>query len=468
MDILYHRIADELVHQITGGVYQTGERLPGVRKLAQQWHISVATAVSAYERLSDLGYAEPRPRSGYYVKARHTAPPAMPTINLETSAPSPVNGQSLAMALIKAANDPSIIQLGAAVPDASFLPTQAISRAFTTVMRTRRGQTAQYQMPPGSAELRRQIAKRMGELGCSVPVDDIVITTGCQEALSLALQAVTQRGDVVAVESPAFYGLLHVLESLGLEALEIPAHPVDGVSLDALAFALERWPVKACVFSPNFSNPMGYCMSDEQKRALVTLLGQHKVTLIEDDVYGDLGHNHRRPSICKGLMPTADIIYCSSFSKSLAPGLRVGWVVTHGPRREQIEYLKYVSSIASSTVPQMAVAELLASGRYERYLREVRGRYASAVARMTERVLTLFPEGTRLSQPVGGFVIWVELPPGTSGTALAQQALHEGINVAPGVLFSASGKFENCIRLSCACAWDARVERALLTLAKLL
>jgi DNA-binding transcriptional MocR family regulator len=468
MELLYRQIAEEITQHIASGMYVPGERLPGVRGLAQTRGVSVATAVAAYQLLADRGHIEARPRSGFYVRALQAIQPIEPETKVKATPPRLVTGQAMAMALIKAANDPGIVQLGAAVPDPVFLPTQAIGRAMAQVMRTQRTQAAGYMMPPGAPELRRQIARRMSESGSMVSADDVVITTGCQEALSLALRAVTEPGDVVAVESPTFYGLLHVLESLGLEALEIPSHPRDGIALDALAFALERWPVKACVLAPNYSNPLGYCMSDDAKRALVRLLGKHKVPLIEDDVYGDLGFAQRRPSTCKGLAPRADILYCSSFSKSLAPGLRIGWVAANGARRERIEYLKYVTSIASPTAPQLAVAELLANGRYERYLREVRGRYASAVARMSDAVMKIFPEDTRISQPQGGFVLWVELPEDTDSFSLARRALHEGVSIAPGPLFSASGKYGNFIRLSSARVWDVRLERALLTLAKLL
>jgi DNA-binding transcriptional MocR family regulator len=468
MELLYQQIAEEIAQHIASGVYVPGERLPGVRGLAHTRGVSVATAVAAYQLLADRGHIEARPRSGFYVRALQAIQPIEPETKVKATPPRLVTGQAMAMALIKAANDPGIVQLGAAVPDPVFLPTQAIGRAMAQVMRTQRTQAAGYMMPPGAPQLRRQIARRMSESGSTVSADDVVITTGCQEALSLALRAVAEPGDVVAVESPTFYGLLHVLESLGLEALEIPSHPRDGIALDALDFALERWPVKACVLAPNYSNPLGYCMSDDAKRALVRLLGKHKVPLIEDDVYGDLGFAQRRPSTCKGLAPRADILYCSSFSKTLAPGLRIGWVAANGARRERIEYLKYVTSIASPTAPQLAVAELLANGRYERYLREVRGRYASAVARMSDAVMKIFPEDTRISQPQGGFVLWVELPEGTDSFALARRAMREGVSIAPGPLFSASGKYGNFIRLSSARVWDLRLERALLTLAKLL
>lgn len=467
MDTLYHQVADEIDKRIASGVYVPGERLPGVRALARKRGVSVATAVAAYQKLADQGRIEARPRSGFYVRVRQAIQAIEPAARTRATPPRLVTTQAMAMALLKSANDPGIVQLGAAVPDPSFLPTQAIARAMSQVMRTQRAKAAGYMMPPGSPELRRQIARRMSEAGTEVSADDIVITTGCQEALGLALRAVTSAGDVVAVESPAFYGLLHVLESLGLEALEIPSHPREGIALDALAFALERWPVKACVLAPNYGNPLGCCMSDDAKRALIRLLGKHRVPLVEDDVYGDLGFTAPRPSTCKGLAPRADILHCSSYSKTLAPGLRIGWVTANGARRDRVEHLKYVTSIASPTAPQLAVAELLASGRYDRYLREARSRYASAVARMSDAVMKYFPEGTRLSQPQGGFVIWVELPEGTDSFALARRALRRNVSIAPGPLFSASGRYANFIRLSSARVWDARLERALSTLGNL-
>ena len=466
MTPLYQNVAAELAQRIAEGHYAPGTRLPGLRSVARQRGVSVATVVAAYRRLEDEGHIEARARSGFYVRARRPLHTIEPQRRVAAPRPRLVSGQDMAMALIKASNDTRIVQLGAAVPDPDYLPTQAVARALSQVARLQRTRSAGYMMPPGAPELRQQIARRMSESGGRIPADDIVITTGCQEALSLALRAVTQPGDVVAVESPAFYGLLHVMESLGLEALEIPSHPREGMALDALGFALDRWPVKACVVVPNYSNPLGFLMPDANKHALVSLLGKHGVTLIEDDVYGDLGFDLRRPTTCVALMPRADIIHCSSFSKTLAPGLRVGWVAA-GKHRERIEYLKYVSSIASPTAPQLAVADLLESGRYERYLRDVRGRYANAVARMGDAVMKYFPEGTRVSQPLGGFVLWVELPGKIDSFELARRALKQGVSIAPGPLFSASGKFRNFIRLSCARVWDDRLERALVKLAGL-
>lgn len=466
MPVLYRRLAAEIDRQIAGGTYRPGERMPGVRALAARRGVSVATAVAAYRLLEDEGRLEARERSGFYVRPRPATDAPEPRVAAKAGRPRLVNGREMAMALLEAASDPDIVQLGAAVPAPEFLPVRAVAAALARAARSQAEVAASYMMPPGHPELRRQIARRMNEAGGGVRPEDVLITIGCQEALALALRAVTRPGDTVAVESPTFYGLLHILESLDLKVLEIPSHPREGISLDALDAALKRWKVSACIASPNFSNPLGFRMTDERKRALVDLLARRGVPLIEDDVYGDLGFEPRRPSTCKGLAPEADILYCSSFSKSLSPGLRIGWIAA-GRHQARVEYFKYVSSLATATAPQIAMAELLRDGHYARHLRDVRGRYAAAVARFRNAVLRAFPPGTRISQPQGGFFLWVELGEDADGFELARRALERGISITPGPLFSAGGKFRNCFRLSCAATWDARVERALATLAKL-
>jgi DNA-binding transcriptional MocR family regulator len=421
--------------------------------------------LAAYRQLEDSGLLEARNRSGFYVKAAPRIQVLPPRILVTTMRPAPVTGQDMVLQLIKAANNPNIVQLGAAVPAPEFLPSRAIERALTQVARQHR--VANYEFSPGAPELRQQLASRIAHAGAAVHPDNLVITNGCQEALSLALRAVTQPGDTVAIESPTFYGLLQVIESLGLEALEIPTNPSTGMSLEALELALSRWPVKACVITPNFSNPLGCCMPDEYKRKLVAMLKARAIVLIEDDIYGDLSFNHRRPSLLLGQDPEADVILCSSVSKTLSPGLRVGWIAP-GRYQEKVEYMKYVLNLATAGIQQLAVAELLENGQYERHLRRVRSEYAQAVARMTEAIIHYFPEGTKITRPQGGFVIWLELPGDIDTFALAHKALAQGISIAPGPIFSASQKYRSFIRLSCACVWGSRIERALATLAGLI
>jgi len=465
-DKLYVRVARQLAGQIEQGLYQPGDRLPGVRRLARQFDVSVSTIVQAQGLLEDDGCIEARPRSGFYVRVPLWSQPESPAISRPTVRPVPVTGQELVLRLVQTANEPDCVQLGAAVPAPDFLPSRAIQRALASVARSGGEQLAMYQFPPGCPQLRKQIARRMMEAGCRTSPDDIVITSGCQEALILALRAVAEQGEVVAIESPSFYGLLQAIESLGLHALEIPTDPATGISVEALQLALENWPVKACVLTANFSNPLGSIMPAEKKQILVNLLAEHNIPLIEDDIYGDLGFEGERPRALQAYDIRGGVIYCSSFSKTLSPGLRVGWMVP-GRWREQVEYLKYVTSLAAPTLSQLAVAGFLHHGGYDRHLRQVRSAYARQVAIMTRAVGKYFPQGTRVTRPRGGFVIWVELPKTVNTLGLCQKALEQGISIAPGPIFSASGKYHNCLRLNCAQPWSDAIDRAIMTLGRM-
>jgi DNA-binding transcriptional MocR family regulator len=286
-------------------------------------------------------------------------------------------------------------------------------------------------------------------LGCALEPDDFVITSGCAEAIHLALQAVCRPGDLVAVESPTYFGILQALEAQGLRALEIPTHSRDGISLDALSFALENHPVRAVVVISNFSNPLGCCMPEENKRALVELLARYQVPLIEDDIYGELAFHAQRPGVAKVFDRQGLVLLCSSFSKDISPSYRVGWIAP-GRFRKRVEQLKMATNIATAVLPQLAIARFLESGGYDRHLRSIRRAYAQKVAQMTQAVLAYFPEGTRVSSPAGGFVLWVQLPGEVDSLALYQRALAAGITLAPGHIFSATAKYRSFIRLNAA------------------
>jgi len=464
--MLYQDLADRLQGLIKTQVYPIGSALPGVRRLSEQHGVSVSTAVNACQELERRGMLEAKPRSGFFV----LQPPVLrdpPRLSLVSRTPRPVTGQERMLRLAQAANNPAIVNLGAAVPNPDLMPVAGIERAFRTVLREQRRRCVGYEFPPGAPELRSQIARRLAAMQCNVTADQVLITNSCHESLSIALKLITKPGDTVALESPTYYGLLQVIESLGLKALEIPTDPVQGVSIEALTLALEKWSIAACVLIPNFSNPLGVCLSDERKQALLKLLSKHKVPLVEDDIYGDLPFSGKRPRPIKSWDTEGLVYYCSSSSKTLSAGMRVGWLVP-GKNNARAEALQYMNTVAVSTPSQLALAHYFEHGRYDRFLRQVCGEHARSVARMTDRVTQLFPAQTRVSRPDGGFVLWVELPEDVDTTALMEKALEVGVSFAPGSLFSATGKYGNCLRLNCAVHWDARVERALIALAKLI
>ncbi|TRW93107.1 PLP-dependent aminotransferase family protein [Candidatus Methylobacter oryzae] len=461
MKHLYETVAENILAHIEQGVYRPGERLPGIRRVSRQMNISISTALEAYRLLEDQGRIEARARSGYYVSAVRRLPITEPGISEPSTTPSRVTGQSLTRQILLAAKDPYQINLGSSVPTPDFLPTRVLQQATQKVARLFEKRCFDTDELLGNQELRRQIAKRMVELNCDAGPDDIVITHGARDAVRLALLAVCKPGDVIAIESPTFYGLLQVIESCGMEALEIPTHPREGVSVEALQLAIEQWPIKACLLISNYNNPLGSCMSDERKKTLVALLEKHGIPLVEDDVYGDLGFGLKRPSVAKAWSQQGEVLYCSSFAKTLSPGLRVGWLVP-GRHMKKVENLKYMLHQATPTLNQLIVAHLLEQGGYDRYLRQVRQDYAQSVTRMVKAVSQCFPEGTKVTQPEGGFALWVELPEQVDAMELHRQASLEGIIIAPGPLFSATQKkYGNFIRLSCAVLWNDRLERTL-------
>ncbi len=460
---LYEKLAARLMQQVDRGVYPPGERVPSVREASSRFKVSVSTVIEAYRVLESRGVIEARPQSGFYVRARQWEASAELETSRPQAKPCTVSVGDLAMSVLRASTQPNVVQLGVASPHPSFLPVRALNRIIAGIARRDDDRAMRYDFPPGNRELRVQIARRMAAAGCDVSPDDIVTTSGCQEALRLCLRVVAQPGDTVAIESPAFYGTLQAIEALGMRALEIPTHPREGVSLDALKLALEQWKVAAVMLVPSFANPLGACMPEENRRRLVRLLNQHDIPLIEDDIYGDLAFGPTRPNAIKSYDRKGTVMYCSSFSKTLAPGMRVGWAVP-GLYRDQVAHRKYVSSMATATLPQMVIAEYLAQGGYERHLRKVRATYAQQAQRMVEAIARNFPVGTRVTRPSGGFVLWVELPEKIDSLALHCHALEKGISIAPGPLFSATGKYRNFIRLTCALPWDEKLDRALVTL----
>jgi DNA-binding transcriptional MocR family regulator len=465
---LYSELATRLAQSIEKGIFKPGDRLPGVRAASRNEGVSPSTVVAAYHHLETEGYIAARPRSGFYVRSRYQTALAEPKTRVPAAVPRPVTGQELVLQLIQSLNTPGIVQLGANLADASLLPAAALSRAMAAVARHDRRESCRYQVPPGLPALRSHIARRMVESGCLVDPENIVITTGCQEAIYLALKSVTSPGDVVALESPTYYGLLQAVDSLGLKALEIPTDPREGMSVEALELALEQWPVKACVVIPNFSNPLGAVMPDRRKRELVELVNRHPgVTLIEDDIYGDLYFEGSRPCALKSLETQDNIIHCASLSKSVSAGLRIGWAVS-ARHYQRLCYEKLVASCATSSINQLTTTRFLDSGGIDRHLRALRVHLAQNTYRMIERVGKYFPASTRVTRPTGGMTLWLELERAVDTTALAQAALERGISIAPGEIFSSTpGKYKNCLRLNCAVAWSNEIERALETLGEL-
>ena len=455
----YEEVADQVMQLIEQGTYRPGDRIPSVRQMSLQRGVSISSVLQAYLLLESRGVIEARPQSGYYVSRPahlHLPEPEPSTPGLD---PARVNLHDLVMMVMRDSLNPELAQLGAAMPNLELLPTERMNRILARLARTASRGTHRYQLPPGVEDLRVQIAQRAVNSGCQLSPSDIVITSGATEAIDLCLHAVCKPGDIVAVESPMYFGTLQIIEVQGLRALEIPTNPRDGISLDALQFAIEHNPIKAVLTISNFSNPHGSCIPDEKKKELVELLERYDIPLIDNDVSGELYFTEKRPLTTKAFDKKGLVMLCSSFSKDISPSLRVGWAAP-GRYKNEVEWLKFTLSAATATLPQMAIAEFLASGGYDHQLRRIRREYASNVTRLSQAVTRTFPAGTRVTRPSGGYVLWVQLPENVDSLELYSLALKGGITLTPGYLFSPTNQFYNFIRLNAA-AWNLSIERAL-------
>jgi len=463
---LYEELAEDLTGLIAKGTLRAGDRLPSVRVLSDQRGVSISTVLQAYLLLESRGFVETRPQSGHYVRSTRLALVPEPRPPRVSSTATKVTVSDLIARVYGASRDPNMVLLGGGYMSPALLPTERLNRGLAAVARSAGGAGIAYDPPPGLPALRRQIARRAAECGVALRADELVTTVGTMEALHLCLRAVARAGDTIVVESPAYYGVLQLIESLEMRALEIPSNAGTGIDLGLLEAALRQQRVKACLVVTNFSNPSGALMPDDAKRELVKMLARRDIPLIEDDIYGDLHFDGARPRPARAFDRHGLVMLCGSFSKTLAPGYRVGYVAP-GRYRDAVERLKFAQTVATPTLAQMAIADFLENGGYERHLRRLRRALSEQVARVSEAIAEHFPAGTRISRPRGGFLLWVEMPPGKSALVLHDRALARGVSVAPGPIFSAKQRFTSSIRVSCGYPWSEAIERGVRTLGQI-
>ncbi|MCY0386132.1 PLP-dependent aminotransferase family protein [Robbsia sp. Bb-Pol-6] len=468
---LFEKLAADIEELIQRGVFLPGERLPSIRQTGKHRRLSITTVVRAYLLLEGRGLVESRPQSGYFVRATPLAAAApVPAKELEVSQPNAASAKvdvsRLVLATLRSIRTDAAVPLGSPYPDPALFPVRKINTYGHAIARRQPLWGVTDELPPGNPELIRQIARRYLENGLSVDPNEIVVTIGATEAINLCLQAVARPGDTIAVESPTFYAMLHAIERMGMRAIEVATDPRTGIDIDALSGILARERIAACMVMPNFQNPLGFQMPDENKRRLVELLAAHDVPLIENDVYHELYFGDAHPSALKSLDKKGLVLHCASFSKSLTPAYRIGWAIP-GRYRDRVEKLKFLNTLTTPTVPQLAIAEYLTHDGYEHHLRRVRGAYRQQAKLMRTMVKRFFPEGTRTSHPVGGYVLWVELPAAVDSMMLYRLALEQHITIGPGTMFSASDAYRNCIRLNYSYPWSPAIEQALIVVGRL-
>jgi DNA-binding transcriptional MocR family regulator len=463
---LYAQLAETLVQQVARGALRPGDRVPSLRQLSQQQHVSVSTALQAYMWLENRGYLEARPQSGFYVRTPFASLIPEPQFESTPSKPTAPGNNAVLAGIMEASADPANVPFGAGCVSPELFPNRKLNLILREIVRQRPLHSANYDFPPGVERLRHQIARRALAAGCRVSPRDVVITSGTQEAINLCLRAVTRPGDVIAVESPTYFGILESAASLKIKVLEISTHPQAGMDLDELEQAIRKHSVKACVVMTNGHNPLGYVLPNSHKQALVELTARRNVAVIEDDLYGDLAFDSPRPWTVKSFDRKGLVLLCSSCSKALSPGYRIGWMLA-GRFQPEVERLKFITSMAAPSLQQWVVAEFLSSGGYDRHLKRLRAKLAEQVESLRQAVSQCFPQGTRISRPAGGHMLWIELPPKIDAMKLWRAARGEHISILPGPIFSAAGRYKNHIRLNAGIAPSDARYRALATLGRL-
>lgn len=466
-DHLYLQVAEGLEQMIADDVLRIGDKLPSVRVLSEEYGISMGTAFQAYYHLEGRGLVEARPKSGYYVRFNHKRFPQLPELPPPNPLSHDVSIREMIASVYRDIASPNVINLALAVPDASMLPVSKINKSVLHVLRNSPGHCINYEDTLGNLELRQQVAKLAFNWGGKFQPGEIVITSGCLDAVTLCLKAVTNRGDTVALESPNYFGIYQAIESLGLKVVELPCDPVSGPDLSYLEKSIKKFNVKAIVSVPNFNNPLGSCMPDATKKRLVSLITTYKIPLIEDDIYGELYFGKKRPKPCKYYDREDWVMHCSSLSKSLAPGYRVGWVIP-GRFFEKVKDLKRIQNISSATITQAAMADYLKNGRFEYHLKNLRKLLYTQSLRYVQAIIEFFPRDTKVSRPHGGFCLWVQLNPKVDSFKLRSEALKHDISIVPGKLFSSADNYSNCIRISFGKPWSADIEYGIRTLGRLI
>lgn len=458
---LYADLADRIQRQIEKGAFKLSEKLPSLRALCQKTGYSMTTVFQTYVELEKRGVVESRHRSGYFIKARLERVRHPPEMKHHEMVPEKVNLDDLIHQLTEDMGNPHIFKLGSVAVAPDHLPFKRLHKHLKSIPQKQiPDMIAGYAHPQGDTLLRHQISNLLFPIVPSVSMEDIIVTNGCTEALSLSLKAVSNSGDTVIVESPTDPWLRQTIKDSDLYALEIPTDPVTGIDLSSVKRIIGQEKIAACLINPNCQNPLGFIMPDDHKKELLDLLSDKTIPIIENDVCGELYFGEYRPSPLKKWDTKNNVLYCSSFSKVLAPGLRVGWVVP-GRFKEPIKRMKLNRSLISPTLNQAIIASYLKEGTYHRHLRKLRETIRLQHSYCAAALIKHFPETVKMTSPVGGQSIWIELPDGIKGREVYFEAKKKGISLLPGFLCTNLDTFDQYIRIGYGGCWDKTMEQAI-------
>lgn len=449
-ELLYLRIAKILEQQIKSGTVKPGDKLQSIRAIVKMYKVSINTVIQAFLELESKSLIESRQRSGYYVSQTFNSRFPLPSVtNLLSN--NEKHPEDLIDKVFTTLNKPGITQFSLGTPAKSMLPIAKLNKGIISAVRRLEDGGTSYQPVQGSVNLRRSVAKWSMEFEGKLTEEDLITTSGAANAIFNCLLAVTKPGDTIAVETPVYFGTIQVAKSLGLNIIEIPSNPITGIDLSVLEKVLPK--INVCCFTANFSNPLGSLIPDQDKIELVKLLAKSNIPLIEDDLYGNLFFGTIRPKPCKVFDESGNVMWCSSISKTLSPGYRVGWVAP-GRFKDKIIRQKLLQTISTPLLYQEVIAEFMEHGRYDYHLRDFRKKLLNNCLQYRRAIEEYFPDNTKISQPQGGFVLWLELDKRIDTAELFDVALKHNISFAPGRMFTLQDRYHNCMRLNFALEWS--------------
>ena len=465
VDFRYAKIESHVLELIENGTLSPGDRLPSLRRMAKNMRVSVPTVAQAYQELESQGVVQSRERSGFFVDPDYGTMPA-PKLDADACCrPVDCSKTGLFQEAMDALRDWKDAPFGFGCPDYSLLAGHCLGKVLRKVVLDDPIGSITQDWHHGDMELRKQISILNMDAGAVISPEDILVTSGTVDGITLTLRALTRPGDAILIQSPVFLVYLRMVEYLGLRAIEIPSCPCSGISVEQVRRAVDNFNIRACVFIPNFHMD-GSLTSDEAKKELVELLADRDIPLIEDDVYGELYYDEKRPSLCKSFDKTGNVITASSFSKTIAPGYRVGWIIP-GKFKKQVARLKDLAGTSASTPMQLALAEFLRQGQYSRHINKLRSAMSFYISKKHCRLGNVFPEGTSATKPKGGTCLWVKLPDGVDSNKLFYRARKKGVYVVPGSILSFSDTFRSYIRINCRGIYNDEVRQAINTLGTL-
>jgi DNA-binding transcriptional MocR family regulator len=463
-EYLYTEIANGIASQIRNGILKSGDKLPSVRKLCKEYQISMNTAKRVFLELESQSLVDSKPQSGYFVSNILSVELPLPEVSKPSLIANNEEPNELINKVYENIGKKEVTLFSIGIPSGDLLPQAKLKKEIINATRTLKEGGTEYEEIQGNLKLRRMISMRSLQWGGNFHENDLVTTNGGMNALSFCLMALGKPGDTIAIESPCYPGILQLANGLGLKVLELPTHPTTGIEIDALKKVIPK--IDLCLLIPNYNAPLGSCMPDENKKEVVKILSENGIPLIEDDVYGDLYFGSARPKCCKSFDKEGNVLYCSSISKTLAPGYRVGWIAP-GKYKDKILKLKFLHSTSSISIVNEAVANFLKSGKYEKHLQLMRKSLQNNYQNYVQTIAEAFPQGTKTSRPQGGLSLWVEFDKNIKTTQLYDLAIKENISIAPGRMFTLQDQFENCMRLCIGLPWSEETQAKLKQLGNL-